>query len=86
MLQMALLILGRQEKGAIVNGRMVQKRNSEENDRTPEGTKGEILGSIAMPNLEPAIVAGTAIVYGYLVKFPTDPIPIFTTDHKLEEV
>jgi hypothetical protein len=86
MLQMGIMMIGRQEKGAIINGRKVKKANSEPKDRTPEGTEGEVLGSMAMPGMQPFIMQGIVVTYGYLVKFPTDPIPVFTTDHKVEEV
>jgi hypothetical protein len=81
------LVMGRQEPGAIVTGRRVKKVNSEEGDRTPNGREGEILGSIAAPDLEPFYAPGGRIaVYAYFVKWDGDTVPVFATDLKVEEL
>lgn len=79
-------IVGRQEKGAIITGRKIKKVNSEDGDRTPDGREGVVLGSISLPNQEAFILEDRVAVYGYLVQWDGDQVPIFTTDNKVEEL
>jgi hypothetical protein len=81
-----LRMIARQEPGAIRIGEKVKKVNSEPNDRTPEGTIGEILGSMALPNREPVFVGDQVVHYGYLVAWADEDLPVFTTNLKVEEV
>lgn len=80
-------VMGRQEPGAILNGRRVRKINTEKGDKTPEGTEGVVMGSVARPNLEPHYgPEGQVVLYGYFIKWDGDPMPVFTTNLKVEEV
>lgn len=78
-------VIGRQEKGAILNGRKVRKINSEAEDRTPDGVEGVILGSVSQPNQEPYFAEGQVVLYGYFILWDGDPQPVFTTNLKVEE-
>jgi hypothetical protein len=78
-------ILGRQEKGAIYNGRRVRKVNSEPGDHTPDGTEGTVLGSIG--SNETIMVNGQAIQFGYLINWDhSEADAVFTTNLKVEEL
>lgn len=79
-------IIGRQEKGAIITGRRVQKKNSQEGDRTPDGRGGVVLGSVSLPNQEAFIIGDQVAVYGYFVQWDGDQHPVFTTDLKVDEL
>jgi hypothetical protein len=79
-------VLGRQEKGAILNGRKVKKVGSESEDRTPDGVEGIVLGSISQPNQEPYYAEGQVVTFGYFILWDGDKQPVFTTNMKVEEL
>jgi hypothetical protein len=83
---MALHMLGNYQKGAIINGRRVKKVHTEPGDRTPEGTEGTVLGSTGLPNMEAVIIEDQAVIFGYLIAFDDEEVPVFTTNLKVEEV
>lgn len=79
-------VVGRQEKGAIPNGRRIRKANSEPGDRTPDGTEGTIVGSICLPGTEAFHIEGQVVTMGYMIEWDNDEQIVFTTDLKVEEL
>ena len=65
----------------IKKGEHIIKIKSEEGDSHPIGTRGVIVGSLGPLNWE-----NRTDVYGYFVKWETDPlIPVFVTDFKIKK-
>jgi hypothetical protein len=58
-----------QAEGALPNGATIVKDNSESNDATPNGTRGIILGSFAVP--DPVMAA--AVPFFYFVEWSNRP-------------
>ncbi len=76
-------ILGKQAPGAIPTGARVRKVRSDPNDRTPNGTPGTVLGSVAGD----LIVCGLLVRFGYFIDWDNcKGQPVFTIDRKVEEI
>lgn len=72
--QIAAMFVVTQADGAWPNGATVFKRNSQSDDRTPNGTCGTIIGSIDVRELQ------KTAAYGYFIKWPDFPAPMFCMD------
>jgi hypothetical protein len=63
-----------QAEGAFPNGAIVVKRNSQPDDGTPDGTRGNVIGSIDVTHMKkPARFA-------YCVLWTYAPVPVFIAD------
>ena len=70
-----------QAPGALLNGTLVEKQNSEKADGHPDGELGKIVGS--MGPLDAPVLGAR---YGYFVIWDGTPgIPIFTMETKVKE-
>lgn len=77
-----------QAEGALPNGAVVQKTNSEYGDGTPEDTLGKVVGSIPVPAevVEMARHAGKDVRFFYFVEWDNNPgTPIGTLSHKVRD-
>jgi len=77
-----IMFSSHQAKGALPNGTLVEKQNSEKEDGHPDGELGKIVGSMGPLD---APVLGCR--YGYFVIWDGTPkIPIFTMEAKVKEI
>lgn len=70
-----------QAEGAMPNGTQVEKQNSEAQDGHPDGSLGEIVGSMG-PLDEPVL----GCRYGYFVMWDATPeLPVFVMETKVKK-
>lgn len=74
-----------QAEGAIPNGTLIEKQNSEEGDYKTDGSIGCVVGSVK--NTEEYHVPGKPIVtYVYWVRWSEKGVPVVIVDWKLKEI
>lgn len=70
-----------QSAGALPNGTLIEKVSSEPGDGHPDGTEGEIIGS-----MDEAFIPGLGRkMRAYFVKWAGFPIPVGTADFKVKK-
>lgn len=81
-----------QAEGAIPNGTVIRKRQSEPGDLTPDGTVGVVLGSISADGVDQTALAQIPenlrdFDFGYFVEWQSNPKhAVLIIGSKIEEV
>lgn len=81
-----------EESGAIKNGTVIRKRQSETGDQTPDGTVGVVLGSVSADGVDTNALAQVPenlrdFDFGYFVEWQTMPkCAVLVIGSKIEEV
>jgi len=78
---MSFVYSSAEAEGAMPNGTLVEKQNSEPEDGHPDGERGKIVGSMG-PLEEPVL----GCRYGYFVMWEENPeVPVFIMETKLKK-